>query len=337
MTKRTRTKPGAAAAAGATAPDAYTRITARIVADLERGVRPWCRPWGGDGLGARITRPRRANGKPYSGINTLLLWLEAVEKGHRSSTWMTYRQAQELGGQVRKGERGSQVVYMGETTKTRRDEATGEESKQGVRFLKTYTVFNTGQIDGLPEAFAVPAEASSPALPGPEPIAHAEAFFAATGATIRREGAQAFYHAGSDHIGMPPLAAFRDAESYYATLGHETVHWTRHPSRLDRSFGRQRFGDEGYAREELVAELGAAFLAADLGLALEPREDHASYIASWIEVLKGDKRAIFSAAAHAERAVKFLHGLQSAGSVEPEADAETDQRAAPVPTFESAA
>lgn len=339
MTKRTRTKPGGAAAAAATAPDAYTRITARIVADLERGVRPWCRPWGGEGLGARITRPRRANGKPYSGINTLLLWLEAIEKGHRSPTWMTYRQAQELGGQVRKGERGSQVVYMGETTRTRRDERTGEEREEGVRFLKTYTVFNVGQIDGLPDAFAIPPAGESPALPGPEPIAHAEAFFAATGADIRRGGAQAFYHVGDDRIGMPPLAAFRDAESYYATLGHETVHWTRHPSRLDRSFGRRRWGDEGYAREELVAEIGSAFLAADLGLCLEPREDHAAYVAGWIEVLKGDKRAIFSAAAHAERAVKFLHGLQPgaepARAADPEAD--TDERAAPARAFEAAA
>src|SRR3954468_17892951 len=135
MTKQTNHKPGATAAASATAPNAYTRITYRIVADLEQGVRPWCKPWGGDQLGARITRPRRANGKPYSGINTLILWLEAVEKGHPSPTWMTYRQAQQLGGQVRRGERGSQVVYMGETTKTRRDEGTGEETEQGVRFL----------------------------------------------------------------------------------------------------------------------------------------------------------------------------------------------------------
>jgi antirestriction protein ArdC len=296
QTNRTNRKPGASAAANAIAADAYTRITNRIVADLEQGVRPWCKPWGGDQLGARVTRPRRANGKPYAGINTLILWLEAVEKGHRSPTWMTYRQAQELGGQVRRGERGSQVVYMGETTKTRQDEGTGEETEQSVRFLKTYTVFNVGQIDGLPEAFAIPTEAS-PALPGPEPIAHAEAFFAATGADIRHGGAQAFYTVGADHIGMPPLAAFRDAESYYATLGHETVHWTRHPSRLDRTFGRKRWGDEGYALEELVAELGAAFLAADLSLSLEPRQDHASYIADWIKVLKGDKRAIFSAAA----------------------------------------
>jgi antirestriction protein ArdC len=336
MTQQTKGKPGTAAAASASVPDAYARITTRIVADLESGVRPWCKPWGGDQLGARITRPRRANGKPYSGINTFFLWLEAVEKGHRSPTWMTYRQAQELGGQVRRTERRSQVVYMGETTKRRQDESTGEEER-GIRFLKTYTVFNVGQIDGLPEVFVIPPLTDAPALPAPEPIAHAEAFFAATDAHIRHGGAQAFYHAGADHIGMPPLAAFRDAGSYYATLGHEAVHRTRHPSRLDRSFGRKRWDDEGYAREELVAELGAAFLAADLGLALEPREDHAAYIADWIEVLKGDKRAIFSAAAHAERAVKFLHGLQPGATAEAaDPGPEAEPRAAPARRFEAA-
>ena len=162
---------------------------------------------------------------------------------------------------------------MGETTKTRRDEGTGEETEQGVRFLKTYTVFNVGQIEGLPEAFAIPAEAPSPALPGPEPIAHAEAFFAATGADIRHGGAQAFYTVATDHIGMPPLAAFRDAESYYATLGHETLHWTRHPSRLDRSFGRKRWGDEGYAREELVALSGQSAPAVTLHRSVDAGRD----------------------------------------------------------------
>ena len=249
---------------------------------------------------------------------------------------MTYRQAAALGGQVRRGERGSQVVYMGETTKRRPDESTGEETEQGVRFLKTYTVFNVSQIDGLPDAFAIPPAEASPPLTAPAPIAHAEAFFAATGADIRHGGAQAFYHAGADHIGMPPLAAFRDAESYYATLGHEACHWTRHPSRLNRSFGRKRWGDEGYAREELVVELGAAFLAADLGFALEPREDHAAYIADWIEVLKGDKRAIFSAAAHAERPVKFLHGLQPGATAEA-ADPEPEAEHRAARSFEAAA
>ena len=143
-----------------------------------------------------------------------------------------------------------------------------------------------------------------------ERIERTEAFFAATRADIRHGGNQACFAIGTDCVQMPPFEAFRDAESYYATMAHEVCHWTRHPSRLDRGFGRKRWGDEGYAAEELVAELGSAFLSAALGLTPEPREDHAGYIGSWLKVLKNDKRAIFTAAAHAQRAVEFLHGLQ---------------------------
>lgn len=137
-------------------------------------------------------------------------------------------------------------------------------------------------------------------------IEHAEGFFKALQADIRHGGNQAYYAVGGDYVQMPPFESFRDAESYYATLAHECTHWTRHPKRLDRSFGRKQWGDEGYAREELVAELGSAFICADLELALEPREDHAAYIESWLKVLQNDKRAIFSAAAHAQRAADYL-------------------------------
>lgn len=292
--------------------DPYARITGRILADLEKGVRPWTKPWSVEHLGGRVSRPLRATGEPYNGINVLLLWMEATTSGFLSPTWMTYRQAQQLGGQVRKGEKGAPVVYFGQLT--RDDEAAegdygAEGAQRDVRFLKSYTVFNVAQIDGLPATFE-PSEPEAPALPPCSRIARAEAFFAATGAEVRHGGAQAYFALAEDRIQMPPFEAFRDAESYYATLGHETTHWTRAPNRLDRDFGRKRWGDEGYSREELVAELGSAFLAADLGLYLEPREDHAAYIASWIEVLQNDKRAIVSAAAHAERAVKFLHALQ---------------------------
>jgi antirestriction protein ArdC len=174
--------------------------------------------------------------------------------------------------------------------------------------MKGYSVFNVDQIEGLPASYY---ETSGPVLDPVARIDNAEKFFAATKADIRHAGNQAYYAAGSDHIQMPPFETFRDAQSYYATLAHETTHWTRHKSRLDRSFGRERFGDEGYAREELVAELGSAFLCADLKIALEPRADHSAYIASWLKVLEGDKRAIFSAAAHAQRAADYLQGLQS--------------------------
>jgi antirestriction protein ArdC len=243
-----------------------------------------------------------------------MLWGEAMARGFACPIWMTYKQASELGGQVRKGEHGSLVVYADRITRTETAD-NGEESEHSIPFLKGYTVFNCEQIDGLPGHFSAPAEAL---LDPVARIAGAEAFFRNTGADIRFGGDRAYYAIQADFVQMPPFETFRDAESFYQTLGHETCHWTRHSTRLDREFGRKRWGDEGYAAEELVAELGSAFLSADLGLTPEPREDHAAYIESWLRVLKNDKRAIFTAAANAERAAAFLHGLQ------PNADTQAD-------------
>ncbi len=236
-----------------------------------------------------------------------MLWSAAVTEGYSAPIWMTFRQAKELGAGVRKGEKGELVVYANTITRTETDEDTGEDVEHAIPFMKGYTVFNVEQIDGLPSHYYQLAE---PVLDPVARIDHAESFFTATGATIRHGGNQAYYAIGSDRIQLPPFESFCDAESYYATLAHETTHWTRHPSRLDRDFGRKRWGDKGYAREELVAELGSAFLAADLGLELEPRDDHSAYIESWLKVLTQDKRAIFTAAAHAQRAVDFIHGFQ---------------------------
>jgi antirestriction protein ArdC len=284
--------------------DVYDRITATIVADLEQGVRPWMKPWAG---GAAVSRPLRANGAAYRGINTLVLWSAAMEKGYRAPIWMTFKQALELNAYVRKGEQGCGVVYASTFSRTETDADTGEATERDIPFLKGYTVFNVEQIEGLP-AHYTPAP---PAPVNPETrIASAEAFFTATGATIRHGGDRAFYAPSLDLIQMPDFESFRDAETYYATLAHETVHWTSHARRLNRDFGRARFGDQGYAMEELVAELGSAFLSADLSLTPEVREDHASYIASWITVLKSDRRAIFTAAAHAQRAADFLNAFQ---------------------------
>jgi antirestriction protein ArdC len=286
--------------------DVYTRVTNRIIADLEQGVRPWTKPWSAGHAQSRITRPLRHNGERYSGINVVLLWSEAVARGFSSARWITFRQALQLGAHVCKGETGSLVVYANRITRTDMTDD-GSVIDRQIPFLKAYTVFNVDQIEGLPEVYHAPM----PQVIDPvQRIAHADAFFASLRAEICHGGTQAYYAIGADYLQMPPFVTFKDAESYYATLGHEATHWTRHPSRLDRDFGRKRFGDEGYAREELVAELGSAFLCADLGLALEPREDHASYIASWLEVLKQDKRFIVSAAAHAQRAVDFLHKFQ---------------------------
>lgn len=244
---------------------------------------------------------------PYRGINVLMLWGAAMEKGYATPIWMTFKQAHELGAHVRKGEHGSLVVYANTITRTDTDEETGEESEREIPFMKGYTVFNVEQIDGLPAHFTAPAET---VLDPVERIAHAEAFFANTGAVVRHGGNRAFYTITGDYVQMPPFECFRDRESYYATLAHELTHWTRHSSRLGRDFGRKRFGDESYAMEELVAELNAAFLSADLGLTPSPREEHAAYIAGWLKALKNDKRAIFTAAAHAQRAADYLHGLQ---------------------------
>jgi antirestriction protein ArdC len=291
--------------------DVYQRITDQIVAELEQGVRPWLKPWDAEHAAGRITRPLRFNGVPYQGINVLMLWGEAVAKGFAAPVWMTFRQAQELGGHVRKGEKGSLVVYADRIRRTETDEVTGEEEEREIPFLKGYSVFCVDQIEGLPERYYAKAE---PRLDPVQRIDHAERFFAATGADIRYGGNQAYYSVTHDYVQMPPFECFRDAESFYATLGHEIVHHTRHPSRLDRDFGRKRWGDEGYAAEELVAELGSAFLCADLDLTPEPREDHAAYIASWAKVLKNDKRAIFTAASHAQRAADYLHSLQDTGA-----------------------
>ena len=288
--------------------DVYTRITGQIVASLEKGVRPWIRPWNAEHAAGRITRPLRHNGQPYSGINILMLWISASAQGFVAPIWMTFNQALELNAHVRKSEKGSLVVYANRITKTEQD-TDGNDVEREIPFMKGYTVFNVEQIDGLPEIYYARL---APKFSGPERTAHAEAFFTATGAAIRYGGNRAYYTQEGDRIQMPAIESFRDAEAFYSTLAHETAHWTKHPGRLDRDFSRNKFGDEGYAREELVAELTSAFLCADLELTPDVREDHAQYIASWLKVLKDDKRAIFSAAAHAQRAADFLHGLQPA-------------------------
>ena len=287
--------------------DVYTRITDKIIADLEQGVRTWMKPWNAGNTGGRIMRPLRHNGMPYSGINILMLWAESVSQGFSSPTWMTFRQATELNAHVKKGEKGSLVVYANSITRTEQDDK-GEDTEREIHYMKGYTVFNCEQIEGLPEQYYVKPEVTTTPV---ERISHAEAFFAATKADVRYRGDRAFYSNDGDYIQMPVIEAFRDAESFYATLAHESAHWTKHSSRLDRDFGRKQWGDEGYAREELVAELSSAFLCADLGITPEVRDDHASYIANWLTVLKNDKRAIFSAAAHAQKAVDFLHGLNT--------------------------
>lgn len=287
--------------------DVYTRVTERIIADLEKGVRSWMKPWAAEHAAGKITRPLRHNGMPYRGMNILLLWGVAIAKGYTAPIWMTFKQALEFEAHVRKGEHGSLVVYANSVTRTETNDA-GEDVEREIPFMKGYTVFNVEQIEGLPAHYYAQPENS---LPLSERIEAVDGFMKATCAVLNHGGNRAFYAPGPDRIQMPPFEAFKDKESYYATALHELTHWTKHASRLDRDLGRQCFGDSGYAREELVAELGAAFLCADLGITPDIREDHADYIASWLKVLQEDKRAIFSAAAHAQRAADFLNAFQA--------------------------
>lgn len=284
--------------------DLYASVTASIVEAIEAGTRPWAPRWdrgAGAGFGAL---PLRSTGEAYRGVNVLLLWGTAMAKGYQQPRWMTFKQALELGAAVRKGEKGARVVKAGRLTRDAGEGQTGDENGQvHIPFLKGYTVFNVEQIDGLGADWF---EAAAPALPEPERDAAAEAFFAATGARVQHGGAVACYVPSTDQIHMPPLAAFTDLEAYYATLAHEFVHWTGHGSRLDRAGGK-RFADRGYAFEELVAEIGAAFVCASLGLSAEPRADHASYVGSWLKALKNEPRAIFTAASAAQAAADYLH------------------------------
>ncbi|NSY99620.1 DUF1738 domain-containing protein [Agrobacterium tumefaciens] len=297
--------------------DIYARITDKIIAELEKGVRPWMQPWSAGNAIGRVTRPLRHNGLPYSGVNVLLLWSEAMAQGYTSPIWMTFKQAIELGGAVRKGESGTMVVFASRFTKTEVG-ATGEEFDREIPFLKAYTAFNVAQIDGLPDRYYARSE---PVRDPVERIEHADRFFANTGAVIRYGGDKAFFSPAGDFIQMPPFATFRDAASFVAILSHEACHWTAAPHRVNRDLSRYGKDTSERAREELLAELGSCFLCADLGIVpeLEPRPDHAAYLDSWLRVLTEDKKAIFQAAAHAQRAVAYLHGLQPAIAEEREA------------------
>lgn len=294
--------------------DIYTRITERIVADLEKGVRPWVQPWRDGNTTGRVSRPLRHNGQCYTGLNVVLLWSASMARGFASPYWMTLRQANELGARVRKDETGSTVIYASRFTKTEVD-ARGGEVERDIPFLKTYSVFNADQILGLSEHYYRQVE---PIADPVERIAHADRFFDNTGAKVRYGGDKAYYSPVTDHIQLPHPEMFRDMASFVAVRGHETLHWTASPDRLNRDLSRYHKDKTDRAREEILVEIGSAMLCADLGIVpeLEPRPDHASYVADWVRLLDGDRRAIFQAAAHAQRAVAFLHELQPQATAE---------------------
>ena len=229
--------------------DVYSRITDKIAADLEKGVRPWMQPWRAGNAVGRVMRPLRHNGLPYSGMNVLLLWSEVMARGYSSPTWMTFKQAIELGGAVRKGESGTLVVFASRFTKTEVG-AAGEEVDKEIPFLKAYSAFNVAQIEGLPDRYYARA---APVQDPVERIEHADRFFANTGAVIRHGGDKAYYSPAGDFIQMPPFPTFRDAASYIATLSHEACHWTAAPHRVKRDLSRYGKDKSERAREELIA------------------------------------------------------------------------------------
>lgn len=277
------------------------RVTQAIAAALARGVLPWKKRWQESGAAAPLSLPRRANGQFYRGMNVVALWAAAEEAGFSSNQWYTFRQALERGAHVRKGERGAFVIFYKDLRRDQETETDDEPAPRTWRVLRGYIVFNRDQIDGLdPE----PARACAPAeAPAGDAFA---ARFARIPAHVRYGGPRAYYAPVSDHVQMPPRAAFVDDPLFYATLAHELGHWTRHPSRLDRDFGQKRFGDAGYALEELVAELCAAFVGAVIGLPGDHIEDHAAYIDAWLGVLKDDPSAFVTAAGKAQVAADYL-------------------------------
>jgi antirestriction protein ArdC len=279
----------------------YEEVTSRIVAELEAGRFPWVQPWGASG-GPAPGLPRNAlTGRPYSGVNVLLLWGAVIEQGHPSQGWLTFRQALEAGGAVRRGERGTTIVYADRfTPEAERERAreTGEEAR-AVPFLKRFTVFNIAQCEGLRPDFA-----PDPApLPEGEIVPVAEEVIAASGVQFRIGGNRAFYAPALDLVQVPCRQAFFEQINYYRTCLHELTHATGHPSRLGRDQSGA-FGSKAYAREELIAEMGSAFLCA--ALRIVPTVRHADYLASWLEVLREDHRAIFRAASAASKAADWL-------------------------------
>jgi antirestriction protein ArdC len=278
----------------------YDEVTAKIVAQLEAGVFPWAQPWSSAAAVAGL--PRNAvTGRPYSGINVLILWGAVIEGCYPSQDWLTFRQALAAGGCVRKGERGQIVCYADRfTPDSERDSGeTSEGEPCSIPFLKRFVVFNAAQCDGLPKRLT----ADPTSLPPLEQHESAEALIAATSADFRIGGARAFYDIGGDYVQVPPQPAFTHQIDFYRTALHELGHWTGAKERLarDQSGG---FGTALYAREELCAELASAFLCAALGIV--PTVRHADYLASWLAVLRADNRAIFKAASHASKAADYL-------------------------------
>ena len=290
------------ARSGADRTSLYDDITNKIIAELEAGRVPWVQPWGTASAKAALAMPANAaTGRQYSGINVLILWGAVIEHSFPVQSWLTFRQALSLGGHVRKGERGTTVVYADRfipDDEKKRAQETGEEA-QAIPFLKRFTVFNLAQCEDLPDDLAVAPPAPEPGLIEPR----VEALIKETGIAFRIGGNRAFYLPAADYVQVPPPQAYFESINWHRTALHELGHATGHASRLGRDLSGS-FGTKKYAFEELVAEMNAAFCCASLGII--PTVRHADYIGSWLEVLREDNRAIVRAASQASKAADWL-------------------------------
>lgn len=300
--------------------DIYAEVTDRILAALEAGTKPWEADWLRTGPALRIS------GEEYRGINQILLTMAASGAGYASPTWMTFKQALELGGAVRKGERSCPVVFFKTLEVDDNSADAGEDRTKRVPILRGYNVFNVDQIEGLPARFhTVRAEHASEL----QRDQVAEAAIRSSGAAIYEGGDRAFYDRQRDAVQLPNFERFHSVGGFLATMAHEVIHWTGAETRLDRVKGR-RFGDTDYAFEELVAEIGAAFICGRLGVAGAHIESHASYLSSWLKALRNDKRCIFKAASLAQAAADLA--LANAADDRPE----LVERSAPAPAAQLA-
>lgn len=274
--------------------DIYKTVTDRIITALEAGTPPWICPW----TDHTALPSNLATGKPYRGINVLMLSIESMSQSYGDTRWLTFKQANEVGARIKQGEHGTQIVFFKPLAVGEKPD-TDDEQRKVIPILRSYTVFNARQLEFLPERFEL--------RPSPvwQPIAEADQLIYETGAVIQHGGNRAFYRSSDDVIQLPPPAWFSERDDYYAVALHELCHWTGHPRRLNRVLGR-RHGIEAYAYEELVAEMGAAFLSAHCGL--PARLEHASYIDSWLDALRRDKRLIFVAAGAAQKAADYVLG-----------------------------
>ena len=283
----------------------YDEITGKIIAELEAGRLPWVQPWGTAAAKAPLGMPKNAaTGRAYSGVNVLILWGAVIEHSFPSQSWLTFRQALSLGGNVRKGERGTTVVYADRfipDDEKKRARETGEEA-QAIPFLKRFTVFNSAQCENLPDDIAVVAPPPDPGLIQPQ----VEALIKATGIDFRIGGNRAFYAPSPDYVQVPPPQAYFEPINWHRTALHECSHASGAPHRLNRDLSGA-FGTKKYAFEELIAEISAAFCCAALGIV--PTVRHADYIGSWLEVLREDNRAIVRAASQASKATDYLLGF----------------------------